>query len=198
MKFKEFKDFRNCSLKLVEISNIPQKIKKGLKIENLEEPLIGILYIDYECGISLRILGNADQTIEDEMLIARAETFDNMIFKIISNSKYNKELEKIKENYYKDEKINELREIKELDKFRNQEFPDDVVAILPIENIGNEQMWCRLFLKTNKENLYVGRLLNSSDYNKNYQVGSYVGITDYKRDGTHILLINGLVQFKEE
>lgn len=198
MKFSEFEDFRSCNLKLVEINHIPNDVKKRLKIEKLEEPLIGILYIDYECGISSRILGNDKTKIENEMLITRAETFKNMRFKTISNSKYDKELDIMKGNYYKDERINELREVKELDQFRNKEFPDDVVAILPIENVGSEQMWCRLVLKTNEENLYVGRLLNASDYNKNYQVGNYVAIVDYKKDDTHILVINGLVKFKED
>ncbi len=196
MKFKDFKNFRDYDRKFVKVTNIDEKTKNALKIDKLEEPIYGILYIDRECGTSLRITGNELTKIEDTALIARADCFEKMNFELFDGNDFMEEvLEQINEGYY-DEQLNELLKDKLLDEFRNEVFPNDVIAILPNEK-QPEKMWVRLFMKTQEENLYVAELLDDSFFDKKYTTGKKVALIYYTEDNFKGLIINGLVKIQD-
>ncbi len=197
MKFKEFKNFREYDRKFVKVTNIDEKTKKGLKIDELDEPIYGILYIDKQCGTTLRITGNDKIDYKEYMLLARADSFHDMEFEIFDGTDYLKEiLEQINETYY-DDNLNELLYDKNLDEFRHEEFPNDVIAILPNDE-QPEKMWVRLFMKTKQENLYVAELLDDSFVNKTYTTGKKVALVLYEEKDFRGLIINGLVKMADE
>ena len=197
MKFKEFKNFRDYDRKLVKITNVDENLKKGLKIEDLSEPIYGILYIDRQCGVSLRITGNETTDYKDIMLIVRSNMFNEMNFEIFDGNDFMKEiLKQINEGYY-DDNFNELLYDKKLDKYRHEDFPNDVEAMLPSDE-QPEKMWVRLFMKTKEENLYVADLLDDSFFNKSYTVGKKVAVVLYKEADFEGLIINGLVKMSDE
>ena len=197
MKFKDFKSFRDYDRKIVKITNVDEDLKKGLKIEELTEPIYGILYIDRQCGTSLRITGNENTEYNDIMLIVRSGQFNEMNFEIFEGNEFTKKiLDQIDEGYY-DDNFNELLYDKRLDKYRHNDFPNDVEAILPSDN-QPEKMWVRLFMKTKEENLYVAELLDDSFFNKSYTTGKKVAVVLYKEGDFEGLIINGLVKIADE
>lgn len=197
MEFKEFKNFRDYDRKFVKVTNFSKENIKKLKIENLTEPIYGILYIDKECGVTLRILGDEKNNIKDEGIMLRSSAFENLNFETFEGNDFLKDVLKNQINeYYYDDNLNKLLEDTNLDKFRHDEFPNDVRAILPNED-QPEQMWVRLVMKTNEENLYVAELLDDSYVNKSYSAGSTVAIILYKEDDFEGLIINGFVKITE-
>lgn len=197
MKFRDFKSFRDYDRKIVKITNVNEDLKKGLKITELAEPIYGILYIDRQCGASLRITGNDNIEYKDIMLIVRSGQFNDMNFEIVDGNDFTKKiLDQINEGYY-DDNFNELLYDKRLDKYRHEDFPNDVEAILPSDE-QPEKMWVRLFMKTKEENLYVAELLDDSFFNKLYTAGKKVAIVLYKKEDFEGLIINGLVKMADE
>ena len=198
MKFKDFKSFRDYDRKFVKVTNISNEIKKSLKIEKLHEPIYGILYIDVECGVSLRILGDAETEIKDEGILLRCDAFEGISFEIFEGTDYLKDvLENQINKFYYDNKLNELLSVKELDEFRHEAFPNDVLAILPNEK-QPEKMWVRLIMKTNEENLYIAKLLDDSFVDKKYTNGKEVALIYYTEDDFKGLIINGFVKRIDE
>ena len=198
MEFKEFKSFREYDRKFVKVTNISNDIKKSLKVDKLQEPLYGILYIDVECGVSLRILGNAETEIKDEGILLRCDAFEGINFELFEGTDYLKDvLENQINKFYYDDKLNELLKVKELDEFRHESFPNDVLAILPNEK-QPEKMWVRLIMKTNEDNLYVAKLLDDSFVDKKYTTGKEVALIYYVEDDFKGLIINGLVKRIDE
>ena len=168
--------------------------KKSLKIDKLKEPLIGIVYIDKTSGVTLRILGNEKTEIKDEVVLLRVNTFDKANFEIFEGNDYLKDVLKnqINKTYY-DKKLEELLADKSLDEFRHEEYPNDVMAILPNDD-QPENMWVRLLMKTNEENLYIAELLDDSYVDKKYFAGIKVALMLYEEDDFKGLIINGLVK----
>lgn len=213
---KEFKkleemSFRDYDKKFVLVKNTGNLLERLLPEEEIEgndlptqikEPFYGLMYIDHECGVTLNVLGNVenkDLYVETIRLIARSDSLENAEFKIIDDKEYlysKKALEKL-DVYYENKNVNETRNEELLDKFRHPFFPDDVEVILPTEK-GLEQMWARLMLKTNQDNLYVGELLNTSNVDEKYQTGRAAALVYYTEGDEPLLIINGLVQFKED
>ena len=196
MKISEFKSFRDFDRKFVKITNVNNKDKVRLKLDNLKEPWYGILYIDEECGISLRVLGNEDNFIKDKGILLRADVFDDIDFEIFDGTN---ELKNVLDNqinkYYYSDKYEELLSDKKLDKFRHEFFPNDVKTLLILDN-QLEQMWVRLTMKTDQKDLYVGKLLNTSYYKKKeYYQGQDVAIKYYKNENNEELIIQGKVKF---
>ena len=196
MKYKDFKNFRDYDRKFVKVTNLDLHTKKGLQIEKLTEPIYGILYIDIECGTTLRVTGNETTEIKDTALIVRADCFENVDFELFDGNDFMKEiLSQINEGYY-DEQLDELLNDKLLDEFRNEDFPNDVIAILPNED-QPEKMWVRLFMKTKEENLYVAELLDDSYFDKQYTTGKKVALVLYEEKNFKGLIINGLVKIQD-
>lgn len=199
MRFNEFKNIEDYDRKIFKITNLSDSIKKGLKIDKLDEPFYGVLYVDYECGITCRIYRNNTIYIKDELLLIRKNNFEDLNFDKFENLNENDKevLNQINNSYY-DEVLSELLEDKRLNKFRHEDFLYDVQVLLPTEK-GLEQMWCRLVNKTSNENLYVGKLLNNSYVNKNFHEGITV-VFEYilDEDRNDGLIINGIATFDNE
>ena len=196
MKYKDFKNFRDYDRKFVKVTNLYPSVKKSLQIQKLDDPLYGILYIDRECGTSLRITGNETSNIDVTALIVRADSFKDADFEDFEGNHLMKViLSQINENYY-DEQLNELLNDKLLDEFRNEDFPNDVLAILPNEE-QPEKMWVRLIMKTKEENLYVAELLDDSYFDKQYTTGKKVALVFYEGNDFKGLIINGLVKIQD-
>lgn len=193
MLFKDFKSFRDYDRKFVKVTNVDSKYKKKSYIENLNEPLYGILYIDRTCGTTLRIVGDTNTKIEDSIILLRASMFGNMQFEVFEGTDYLKEtLDNINDVYY-DDKRNEILEDTDLDEFRYENFPEDVIAILPDEK-KLERMWTRLVSKTNQDNLYIAELLDDSYYDKDYKTGEKVAVILHQEGNFKGLIINGIVE----
>lgn len=194
MEIKEFKSFRDYDRKFVKVTNIGAETKKSLKIEKIEEPIFGVLYIDKSNGITLRILGNETSEIKDEVILLRANAFGKANFEIFKGNDYLKDVlyTQINKLYY-DKNREELLADKNLDEFRHEEYPDDVMAILPNDN-QPESMWVRLLKKTDEDNLYIAKLLDDSYVDKNYFAGITVALMLYEEDDFKGLIINGLVK----
>ncbi|MCD7950529.1 MAG: hypothetical protein LUG12_09760 [Erysipelotrichaceae bacterium] len=108
MKITEFKSYRDIDRKYVKIRNVDKRTIKNLKLKKLIEPFVGIIYLDQECGISLRILGDENQILDDVMLIVRCDAAINFDFEIYDGqSRLEKYLCQINDGYY-NEQINEL------------------------------------------------------------------------------------------
>lgn len=199
MRFNEFKNIEDYDRKIFKITNLSDSIKKGLKIDKLDEPFYGVLYVDYECGITCRIYRNNTIYIKDELLLIRKNNFEDLNFDKFENLNENDKevLNQINNSYY-DEVLSELLEDKRLNKFRHEDFLYDVQVLLPTEK-GLEQMWCRLVNKTSNENLYIGKLLNNSYVNKNFHEGITV-VFEYilDEDRNDGLIINGIATFDNE
>ena len=198
MEFKDFKNFREYDRKFVKVTNLSNDLKKSLKIEKLQEPIYGILYIDIECGVSLRILGDEKTEIKDEGIMLRCDAFDKINFEIFEGTDFLKDVLKNQINkFYYDKKLDDLLKDKVLDDFRHESFPNDVLAILPNDN-NPEKMWVRLVAKTDQENLYVAELLDDSFVNKDYTTGKKVALIYYTEKDFKGLIINGLVKMVNE
>ena len=121
-----------------------------------------------------------------------------MNFEIFDGTEFLKDvLENQINKFYYDDNLNELLYDKRLDEFRHDEFPNDVIAILPNKE-QPEKMWVRLFMKTKEENLYVAELLDDSFVNKTYTTGKKVALVLYEENDFRGLVINGLVKMADE
>ncbi len=194
MKFADFKNFRDYDRKIVKVTKLD---KKYLKDYNLVEPITGILYIDKECGVTLKVLGDDRKTLKNIAYIIRIDKIKDAEFKIIKGKKEElEELEKIIANYY-DEKFNMLLKDSLLDKFRDKVFINDVKCILATKK-GLEQVWARLIAKTNQKDIYIGELLNEPyDKESGYHIKDKVMLVYYQNDGIKELVINNKVNIIE-
>ena len=197
MKFQDFKSFREYDRQFVKVTNIDKRYIKSLKIEKLQEPIYGILYLDKVCGVTLRVLGDAKTEIKDKMLLLRRDCFEEIDFEVFEGTDFLNDILQNQISGYYDDKLNALLSAKELDEFRYEEFPLDVLAILPSEK-QSEQMWVRLVMKTNQENVYIAELLDDSYFDKKYTNGKKVALVYYAKDDFKGLIINGLVKIVDE
>ena len=188
MLFKDFKSFRDYDRKFVKVSNIDQRTKKTIDFCGLEEPVYGILYIDKQCGTTLRITGNERINYDDFIFLVRADSFYDMNFEIIDGTDYlNDVLNQINELYY-DDSFNKLLNDRNIDEFRHKEFPNDVMTIL-LNNGNPEKIWVRLIAIVDEGDIYIGELLSDSCFNKKCKTGGTVGMTIYEEDGFKDLVI---------
>lgn len=195
MRFKDFKNFKDCDRKFFKISNLSDDLKKSLNIEKYEEPFYGIFYHDYECGATFRILGDANNFISDEMILLRSDAFDDIVFEEFEGTKEIKDVLKneIEKNYY-DENLCSLLDDSKLDRFRYKEFPFDVKTLL-VTGKNVEEVWVRLITRIKDDDTcYVGQLLNDSNYDENYTSGVVVGLKFYKEEKGEALNIIGIME----
>lgn len=134
-------------------------------------------YIDKEAGLTFEVLAlliyeDGDYTLADVnnelSLKVRAESFDNTDIIPIENKaltkKFAQRIQWIEEGYYSHDATEETREYRCLDPFRNEHYPDDVLAILFKEGLKAEQIWVRITGYIGAQNgeyeLFKGTLLN--------------------------------------
>ncbi len=195
MKYEDFKSFKDCDRRIYKVTNIPAELKKGLNLDKYKEPLYGIIYHDYECGATFRVLGNSDTFISDEILLIRSESFEGLDFEEFEGTNEIRKVLKneIEKNYY-DENLNILLKDSKLDRFRYKEFPFDVKTLLVTGN-NVEEVWVRLITRIkDDDNCYVGQLLNDSNYDKEYSAGTVVGLKFYKEEKGEALNIIGIMK----
>ena len=216
MKVCEF-SFRELDRKWVGIENkkFCKKIAKKIKMRKLICPIFGYFYIDKECGLLLRVLGNIEkdgrnklylnnELIFDEEKVVdyefvskfEVELLDDEVVKCIEGSTV---IENKLDVHYKN--INnflDTRNMEELDSFRNDVFVDDVQVLL--RNKGedpDELLWARIEgIMDVKPDVLICKLLSSSYYNEEYSEDVMVGIKYFAEDES--LKIVGLLKRREK
>ena len=149
-------------------------------------------YIDKSAGFSYKVLGltyydEGDYTLvwpNDEVgLTVRAECFHNFEIIPIENKALEKRFStmlKITNECYSTEEDNKLRSITRLDKFRHEDYPDDIKVILFKEGMKPEQVWMRTteYLKENENLLFLrAELLNQPYENFGVNLGDVCVVT---------------------
>ena len=81
-----------------------------------------------------------------------------------------------------DEKISDLRNLKVLDEFRSEEFPDDILVFFFKEGCTAEGMWVRCE-DYNENNQFFGTLLNQPNQNMGVNKGDKIKFNINKVDG---------------
>lgn len=158
MLYRQFKNFRDLNLKTFKLYNVPSKYK-NTKLRTLEEPLIGIFYINHNMGLNLLIVGDKyEDNIKDKILITNDDNFEYIDF---TETKTIPEYIAKIEEYYEDPELIKTRSIKKIDEFRHADYPDDLEVLIPLSDKRVEQVWVRL-IKVIDEDTYIGTLLHSS------------------------------------
>lgn len=134
-------------------------------------------YIDRQAGLTFEVLGlllyeDGDYTLADVnnevCLKVRAESFNDSEIIPIENKALSKKfadrIKIIEEGYYSHDEAEATREYECIDAFRNEHFPDDVLALLFKEGLKAEQIWVRLTgyigSQAGEYELFRGTLLN--------------------------------------
>ena len=131
----------------IESKKFCKKIGKKLRIKGLVPPIFGYFYIDKEYGLSLRIVGNIEKDGRNKLYLDEELLFDNdLVLEYDFVSKFDVELideevvKVIEGNYVLENKLDihyknvnnflDTRDLVDLDPFRNEQFPDDIQALL--------------------------------------------------------------------
>ena len=192
MKLIEFNNIEDYDLKLVEITNLSSKVKTSFKRRfKISEPVLGILYIDYNHGLTIELIGD-NNTIIDKTTIVRGEVLEESEFNAIDDkklySKYKDRTERIKLEFYDNNKILKLRKDSRLNKFRDRLCPDDVECILYTEGKGMERVYVKVLLKARNASVYAGYLVEDAKLNKYYKKNTEVAFDYSERLNSLIIL----------
>ena len=160
-------------------------------------------YIDKMCGFSYKVLGltyyeDGDYTLiwpNDEVgLTVRGECFRAFDLIPIENKaickRYAREIE-FTNSGYSDENDEILRSITCLDKFRHEDFPDDVLAVLYVPRMKPEKIWVRpvQFIGNKEERYYFfAKLLNEPFSDYGVHAGEQIVLAVHKKDGEDIAI----------
>jgi len=114
-------------------------------------------YIDRQAGLTFEVLGlllyeDGDYTLanvnNEVSMKVRAESFDESEIIPIENKallkKFAQRIQIIEEGYYSHDDAEATREYECIDPFRNEHFPDDVLALLFKEGLRAEKIWVKL------------------------------------------------------
>jgi hypothetical protein len=189
MKGEEL-EFRDVYLKwgVIERQKHLKKLCKELKIDYKDALLFGFFYVNKEGSLKFKIAGfikkEKDELFFDEKIITqnisiRIEDYQFLKFDVINDKleEYVNYADTVKLSctYKKEDKMNLLktREIKELDKYRDNLNPDNILVNLIINNI-IEDIWLKL------EGIYqddfICKLLENSNNLKEYTKDSLVAV----------------------
>lgn len=189
MKLKKFA-FRDIDRKWILIDD-DKDIKKVNKLGNLKlslDPVLGLIYIDHEKGLILRIVGNVykdkngysfnDEFINEKIInipIDKKINFDITILndKVASCINSTKAIDKQIDIFYTNQAIVESRKMKCLDKFRHKYFPDDIELYNKKEK-KEEIIWGRIIDCSLDSNIVVCSLLDNSLIDKKYSENTLV------------------------
>ena len=157
-----YKNFREAYHKLVIVmdngycANTFNLVAEKVIPEGVEyNSVLAYGYIDKSAGFSYKVLGltyyeDSDYTLvwpNDEIgLTVRGECFHDFEIIPIENKALEKRYStkiKITNEGYSTEDDDKLRSIERLDKFRHEDFPDDIKVILFKEGMKPEQVWMR-------------------------------------------------------
>lgn len=214
MKLKKYKfrDIDNVWVLFDQEKDI-KKINKLTKNKFSYDPILGVIYIDHEMGISIRILGNvykdkngysfSDEFTNEKISIIRCNKKNNFNITILNDLTvsgiYN--TTNIKEQinlFYQKKAIVESRKMDELDEFRHKYFPDDI-QLYNIDEKGNEELiWGRIEDCSLENKLVVCILLGDSIFNDKYVSGSLVIAKYEKKKKEANIVIKSTVRKKEK
>ena len=138
MKLKEF-NFRDLDKKIILLND-----KNLISNTDITIPYYGIIYIDHNNGISLRIVNdNNNSYIVGEGYIFRYKDIENIDIEFKDNINDKNLIDMWVNNYYKDEDIIKTRDLKQLDKFRLESNPD-IINITFTKDNKEEKVWSKI------------------------------------------------------
>ena len=214
MKLKKYKfrDIDNVWVLFDKDKDI-KKINKLTKNKFSYDPILGVIYIDHEMGISIRILGNvykdktgysfSDEFIDEKISIIRCNkkiNFDATILSDLTVSGINN-TSNIKDQidlFYQKKAIVESRKMTEIDDVRHKYFPDDI-QLYNVDEKGNEELvWGRIEDCSLENNVVVCNLLSDSIFNEKYVSNSLVIAKVEKKKKETNVVIKSTVRKKEK
>lgn len=199
----------------IESKKYCKKIGKKLRLKGLARPVFGYFYIDKEYGLSLRIVGNIEKDGRNKLYLDEELLFDNdLVLDYDFISKFEVELldeevvKVIEGSYVLENKLDihyknvnnflDTRDLRALDPFRNEQFPDDIQALLVNKGDNpDELLWARIEgIMDVKPDVLICKLLGASYYNEEYIEDVMVGVKYFKDEET--LKIVGLLKRREK
>lgn len=167
--------FRQLADHYVLLTDIPQELFRLLNTEfqciEGDNALLTYGYIDHEAGLTFEVLCFAKFHPYEQLELRPGN--DKTTFKIrydemrgnvhivpydISMNEFQKKIKIIEEGYYHNEQLKEIRLFEVIDEHRDQQFPDDVSALLYKTGHPMERVWVRT--DTIENGKIVGILLN--------------------------------------
>lgn len=183
-------EFRDVYLKwgVIERQKHLKKLCKELKIEYKDALLFGFFYVNKECSLKFKIAGfikkEKEELFFDDKIISqnislKIEDYQFLKFNVIDDKleeyvNYGETI-KLACTYKKEDKMNLLktREMIELDKYRDDLNPDNILVNLVTNNVV-EDIWLKL------EGIYQGdficKLLENSNNSSQYIKNSLVAV----------------------
>lgn len=199
----------------IESKKYCKKIGKKLRLKGLLCPVFGYFYIDKEYGLSLRIVGNIEKDGRNKLYLDEELLFDNdLVLDYDFISKFEIELldeevvKVIEGSYVLENKLDihyknvnnflDTRDLRDLDPFRNEQFPDDIQALLVNKGDNpDELLWVRIEgIMDVKPDVLICKLLGASYYNDEYTEDVMVGVKYFKDEET--LKIVGMLKRREK
>ena len=214
MKLKKYKfrDIDNVWVLLDKEKDV-KKINKLTKNKFSYDPILGVIYIDHDMGISLRILGNVykdkngysfdEEFINEKVAIIRCNKKTNFNITILSDLTVSgiNNTSNIKNQInllYEKKGIVESRKMSEIDKFRHKYFPDDI-QLYNVDEKGNEELvWGRIEDCSLENKVVVCNLLSDSIFNNKYKSNSLVIAKYEKKKKEENVIIKSSVRKKEK
>ena len=214
MKLKKYKfrDIDNVWVLFDRDKDI-KKINKLTKNKFSYDPILGVIYIDHEMGISIRILGNvykdkngysfSEEFIDEEISIIRCNKKTNFNITILSDLTVSgiNNTSNIKDQislFYQKKGIIESRKMCEIDEFRHKYFPDDIQLYNVNEKKEEELIWGRIEDCSLENKVVVCNLLSDSIFNDKYVSNSLVIAKYEKNKKEENIVIKSTVRKKEK
>lgn len=198
-----FISFRDFDRKLITITS-KNKIFDNYGISKLENPFIGYFFIDEEEGVCVRIIGNKNnqelinELINEKNIIINCEQFENLEFSAFEDEIEIYDLEKQMDEYYENQELLELRNIKEIDSLRGIYYPDEILLTIEFEEGEDEYIWGKLDGYIAEVDKYIVYLLESSKYDFEIIGGEYAVCKYLKVDKKEELIIQGILERIED
>ena len=184
MKISKYK-FRDIDKKwiLIDKSKDIKKIKKKNKIDLSLDPVLGIIYIDHDMGLTIRILGNIykenseylflDKFINENIInirIDKKNDFNITILndKVVEGINNTLAINKQIDVYYSKKAIIESRKMEWLDIFRHKYFPDDI-ELYNKKDDDDEIIWGRIIDCSINDKIVICELLDNSLIDEKYK-----------------------------
>lgn len=184
MKISKYK-FRDIDKKwiLIDRPKDIKKIKKKNKIDLSLDPVLGIIYIDHDMGLTIRILGNIykenseylflDKFINENIInirIDKKNDFNITILndKVIEGINNTLAINKQIDVYYSKKAIIESRKMECLDIFRHKYFPDDI-ELYNKKDDDDEIIWGRIIDCSINDKIVICELLDNSLIDEKYK-----------------------------
>ena len=184
MKISKYK-FRDIDKKwiLIDRPKDIKKIKKKNKIDLSLDPVLGIIYIDHDMGLTIRILGNIykenseylflDKFINENIInirIDKKNDFNITILndKVVEGINNTLAINKQIDVYYSKKAIIESRKMECLDIFRHKYFSDDI-ELYNKKDDDDEIIWGRIIDCSINDKIVICELLDNSLLDEKYK-----------------------------